>query len=57
VDLSHARVVWEAAGQEPVFARELAISRSKIGQQWLEVEAQLPDGRRVFAVTNAAAIR
>src|SRR5205823_11545075 len=30
----------------------LPISPSNMGTQWVEIEAQWPDGRRVFAVTN-----
>jgi len=28
------------------------LSPGKVGSQWVEAEAQLIDGRRIFAVTN-----
>jgi len=52
LDLSGARIVWEAANQEPVFAKTFFLSPGKLGSQWVEAEAQLIDGRRIFAVTN-----
>ena len=52
VDLSAARIVWEASGQEPVIGKSFTFPPARLGQQWVEAEAQLPDGRRVFAVTN-----
>jgi len=55
VDLSHARIVWEARDQEPALAKTFSFVPIHGGSQWLEAEAQLPDGRRVFAVTNFVA--
>jgi hypothetical protein len=52
LDLASARIVWESAGQEPVLNRTFNFKLPRLGQQWMEAEAQLPDGRRVFAVTN-----
>jgi hypothetical protein len=57
LDLSNARVIWEAGGQEPLSAPELSLNPARLGQQWLEAEAQLPDGRRLFAITNAASVK
>jgi hypothetical protein len=51
LDLTSARIVWEAEGQEPAFGKTFALD-SKPSPQWVEAEAQWPDGRRVFAVTN-----
>jgi hypothetical protein len=51
VDLSLARIVWEAKDHGPVFGDSFNFP-PKEGAFWLEAEAQLPDGRRVFAVTN-----
>ena len=51
VDLSQARIVWEALGQEP-FVGHFTFTPANIGNNWVEVEAQLPDGRRVVAATN-----
>ena len=50
IDLSRARIVWEARDQEPAFGKTFSFSPEQSG--WLEAEAQLPDGRRVFAATN-----
>jgi len=52
LDLQSARIVWEAAGHEPAFGTNFALTPARLGSLWLEAEAQLPDGRRVFAVTN-----
>jgi len=55
IDLSRARIVWEARDQEPDFGKTFSFAPEHSGAQWLEAEAQLPDGRRVFAVTNFVA--
>jgi hypothetical protein len=55
VDLSRARIVWEASGQEPAFGKTFSFAPAHSGPQWIEAEAQLPDGRRIFAVTNFVA--
>jgi hypothetical protein len=47
LDLSSARIVWEASGQEPFFGQSFSIVPAK--GSWVEAEAQLTDGRRVFA--------
>jgi hypothetical protein len=49
LDLSRARIVWEAQNEEPAFG---ATRFFKNKPAWIEAEAQLPDGRRVFAVKN-----
>jgi len=51
-DLTQARVVWEAQNQEPAFGTNFVFTPVNYGSQWVEAEAQWPDGRRVFAVTN-----
>ena len=51
-DLRSARIVWEAAGQEPAFGNAFSFTPTRLGTTWLEAEAQLPDGRRLFASTN-----
>ena len=48
VDLSDARIVWEAAGAEPHFGPTTTIGRSTVGETLLEAEATKPDGRRIF---------
>jgi hypothetical protein len=55
MDFSRARIVWEARDQEPAFGKTFSFAPANSGSQWLEAEAQLPDGRRVFAVTNFVA--
>ena len=52
VDLSSARIVWEARDQEPSFGSTFTFTPSNSGAQWVEAEAQLPDGRRVFAKSS-----
>ena len=49
LDLSPARITWEARDQEPAFGQTFTFSPKNNGTQWVEAEAQLPDGRRVFA--------
>jgi hypothetical protein len=46
LDLVQARIVWEAESQEPQFGRALVVQRTP---KWVEAEAEMPDGRRVFA--------
>jgi hypothetical protein len=48
LDLTSERIVWEAEGQEPAFGSSFALFPGKSGPRWIEAEAQLPDGRRVF---------
>jgi hypothetical protein len=45
-------MVWEAGGLEPAFTTELPARPELSRARWIEAEAQLPDGRRVFAATN-----
>jgi hypothetical protein len=52
LDVHSAKVVWESAGQEPEFGNQFSFAAGKEGPQWVEAEAQWPDGRRVFAVKN-----
>ena len=54
LDLSTARIVWEADGQEPVFGESFSLPTGKKLPQWVEAEAQLPDGRRAFAALDLA---
>jgi len=49
IDLSRARIVWEAPDREPLFGDRMMLTNAV---SWVEGEAQLPDGRRVFGVTN-----
>jgi hypothetical protein len=52
LDSSKARIVWEARDQEPAFGTSFHFTPKNPGEQWVEAEAQWPDGRRVYAVTN-----
>jgi hypothetical protein len=49
LDLGNARITWETRDEEPSFGQTLTFSPRNNGTQWVEAEAQLPDGRRVFA--------
>ena len=51
LDLANARVVWEAQGQEPAFGTNFVLAPTNRGPQWIEVEAQWPDGRRAVGAT------
>ena len=55
MDLSEAQIVWEARDQEPVIAPECNFAPRNVGEQWIEAEALLPDGRRLFAAANFTA--
>jgi len=55
IDLSSARITWEARDQEPAFGSSFTFAPTNNGVQWVEAEAQLPDGRRVFAKANFTA--
>ncbi len=60
VDLSKARIVWESgnniARQEPFLGTNYTFIPGTAGPQWVEAEAQLPDGRRMVAVANFNAV-
>ena len=53
MDLSDARIVWEARDQDPSFGGpEFTFTPSpQEGTHWMEAEAQWPDGRRAFAMS------
>jgi len=55
LDLSTARIVWEARDEEPAYGATFTYSPQNNGVQWVEAEAQLPDGRRLFATANFSA--
>lgn len=52
MDLSQARIVWEAKDQEPAFGTSFVLTPSNSATYWIEVEAQWPDGRRLFGTTE-----
>ncbi len=47
-DLGAARIVWESGEREPSFGPALGFQVSQ--EQWIEAEAEWPDGRRAFGV-------
>ncbi|MDB6017633.1 MAG: hypothetical protein JWR19_2122 [Pedosphaera sp.] len=55
MDLNGARIVWEARGQEPAYGTSYTFTPTLNGGQWVEAEAQWPDGRRAFATTDSSA--
>jgi hypothetical protein len=55
LDLTTARITWEANGQQPTFGQTFTFAPRDNGPQWVEAEAQFPDGRRVFASNNFTA--
>jgi hypothetical protein len=52
MDLSTARITWEARDQEPAFGPTFTYAPKNNGVQWVEGEAQWPDGRRAFATAT-----
>jgi hypothetical protein len=52
VPLDRARIVWEANDQDPCIGNSFHLMLTNAGPAWVEVEAQLSDGRRVFGITN-----
>jgi hypothetical protein len=48
-DFSGARITWEARDQQPTFGQSFTFAPANNGPQWVEAEAQWPDGRRIFA--------
>ncbi len=56
VDLSTAKIVWETRDADPTMTTGTYTFTPLInGDQWIEAEATLPDGRRVFAATDFTA--
>jgi len=52
LDPAKALIVWEGQNQEPSRTNALTFTTATAGWNWLELEAQWPDGRRVFVATN-----
>lgn len=55
IDLSGARIAWETRDGDPAMGQSYTFTPKINGSQWIEAEAQLPDGRRVFAVAEFVA--
>jgi hypothetical protein len=51
-NLNGARILWEGRDQEPAFGSSFSYTPKNNGVQWVEVEIQWPDGRRVFATNT-----
>ncbi|MDX1953042.1 MAG: glycoside hydrolase family 9 protein [Verrucomicrobiota bacterium] len=52
VDLSKSQIVWEARDAEPALSRNFLLQPKTPGENWIEAEALLPDGRRIFAMSS-----
>ncbi|MEO7677052.1 MAG: hypothetical protein ABIV39_09845, partial [Verrucomicrobiota bacterium] len=52
IDLAGASITWEARDLEPFLGPLFTFAPITAGPQWIEAEALLPDGRRIFAATN-----
>jgi hypothetical protein len=52
MDLDGARIVWEGSGQQPAYGETYTYKPTGTGAQWIEAEAQWPDGRRAYARTT-----
>jgi hypothetical protein len=55
LNLTDARIVWEARDQQPGLGSDYTISPVNNGVQWVEVEIEWPDGRRVAASNSFTA--
>jgi hypothetical protein len=55
LSLTDARIVWEGSGQEPALGPTYIFTAQTAGPQWVEAEAEWPDGRRAFAVADFGA--
>ncbi|MDO8541302.1 MAG: glycoside hydrolase family 9 protein [Opitutaceae bacterium] len=47
IDLTGARILWEARDQQPDYGSTYTIAPKNAGPQWVEVEVTWPDGRRL----------
>jgi hypothetical protein len=52
LSLDGARIVWEGRDQEPAYGPTFMFRPKNNGTQWVEVDVQWPDGRRVFATNS-----
>lgn len=55
IDFTGATVTWEVLYKEPALGTTYTFSPSYPGETWIEAEALLPDGRRVFALSSFVA--
>jgi phosphatidylethanolamine-binding protein (PEBP) family uncharacterized protein len=52
VDLTSAKIVWETRDADPIMGQTFTFTPKVNDSQWVEAEATLPDGRRIFATNN-----
>jgi len=55
LDLSGARITWEARDQQPDFGSTYTIKPKTSGTQWGEAEVTWADGRRLFGAASFTA--
>jgi hypothetical protein len=55
VDLSEALITWEVRYLDPALGTTFTFAPKYVGEHWVEAEALLPDGRRVFASAKFSA--
>ena len=55
VDLTGAQVIWEIKNMEPAIGLPYRFTPKYSGDTWVEAEAMLSDGRRIFVKTNFVA--
>lgn len=53
IDLAGVPIVWEVDRGEPFFGGPTVVLTPQTGTQWVEAEAQMTDGRRLFGVWDA----
>ncbi|HWD91980.1 MAG TPA: glycoside hydrolase family 9 protein [Verrucomicrobiae bacterium] len=52
VDLSSAKIVWETRDADPTMGQTFTFTPKVNDNQWVEAEATLPDGRRIFGTNS-----
>jgi hypothetical protein len=50
--LTSARIVWETRDADPIMGQTFTFTPKVNDNQWIEAEATLPDGRRIFATNS-----
>lgn len=55
IDLRNAEIVWEVQYLQPGIGNSYNLTPKYSGSHWIEAEALLPDGRRLFALSNFVA--
>lgn len=55
IDFNTAEIVWEVQCLQPGVGDSYSLTPKHSGAHWIEAEALLPDGRRLFAVSNFVA--